>query len=121
VLSDELVPAFPEFRAGDLLFSFCTIHLVAVLGPEDITIKWWSHGPWRFQHNPDFTVNGKILVFSNNTGGGRSEIIRMDPATRDVQRPVLLHLPLILDIGINGSMNQQFFTNTRHFSVLMIA
>jgi len=84
VLTDELAPAFPEFRAGDLLLSFRTLHLVAVLDPQDLKIRWWSHGPWRFQHDPDFTADGKISVFSNNTGGGRSEIIRMDPVTREV-------------------------------------
>jgi hypothetical protein len=83
-LSTELAPLFPDFEPGDLLLSFRIIHLVVVLDPNTRRIKWWSHGPWRFQHDPDFTSDGKISVFSNNTGAGRSEIIKMDPTSRTV-------------------------------------
>ncbi len=83
VLHSELAPMFPMFEAGDLLLSFRTLNLVAVLDPDDRQLRWWSHGPWIGQHDPDFTADGKISVYSNNTGRGRSEIIKIDPMTND--------------------------------------
>ena len=83
VLYSEFAPLFPMFEAGDLLLSFRTLNLVAVIDPDDRRIKWWSHGPWIGQHDPDFTADGKISVFNNNTGKGRSEIIKMDPMTKE--------------------------------------
>jgi hypothetical protein len=84
VLTADLAPAFPGFSAGDLMISLRSLHLVAVLDPDELEFRWWSHGPWRFQHDPDFTADGKISVFDNNMGGARAEIIKMDPVTREV-------------------------------------
>ena len=73
---------YPNFRPGDLLVSFRNLHLVAVLDPVDRKIKWWSHGPWRFQHDPDFGEDGRIFVYNNNTGrGGRSDVVAIDPGS----------------------------------------
>jgi hypothetical protein len=83
ILSSDLAPMFPMFEAGDLLLSFRNLNLVAVLDPESYRLKWWSHGPWIGQHDPDFTVDGMISVFSNNTLRERSEIIQMDPGTKE--------------------------------------
>ncbi len=83
-LGSDIAPMFPLFEAGDLLLSFRTLNLVAVVDPDDRRVKWWSHGPWIGQHDPDFTSDGKISVYSNNTGRGRSEIITMNPITREV-------------------------------------
>lgn len=84
ILHSSQAHMFPDFNAGDLLLSFRSLHLVAVLDPVSKRIKWWSHGPWRFQHDPDFTDDGKISVYSNNTGYGRSEILKIDPRTREI-------------------------------------
>ena len=84
VLSAELAPKFPMFAAGDLLVSFRRINLVAVLDGQDYRVKWWSHGPWISQHDPDFTADGLISVYNNNTDRGPSNIQRINPATREV-------------------------------------
>jgi hypothetical protein len=84
VLYSDLASMFPEFEAGDLLISFLKINLIAVLDPDDLSIKWWSHGPWMRQHDPDFLHDGKISVYNNNTDLGRSEIIKIDPQTREI-------------------------------------
>lgn len=84
ILYSNLAHKFPAFNTGDLVLSFRNIHLIAVVDPGNGKIKWWSHGPWRFQHDPDFTEDGKISVYSNNTGLGNSEIIKIDPVTREV-------------------------------------
>ena len=83
-LGSALAPKFPMFAAGDLLVSIRRMNLVAVLDGTDLRFKWWSHGPWIGQHDPDFTEDGFISVFDNNTDRGPSAIIRMNPATRAV-------------------------------------
>jgi len=75
---------FPMFDAGDLLLSFRTLNLIAIVDPDDSRVIWWSHGPWIAQHDPDFTSDGRISVYNNNTGRGRSEIIKIDPMTREI-------------------------------------
>ena len=82
ILYSDIAHKFPNFKKGDLLLSFRNLHLVAVLDTDNNKIKWWSHGPWRAQHDPDFTNDGMISVFSNNTGTKRSETIKIDPTTR---------------------------------------
>ena len=83
-LSSEIAEAFPDFEVGDLLISIRNMDLVAVVDPEDAALRWWSHGPWIAQHDPDFLADGTISVFNNNPGRGRSEIVKIDPSTRQV-------------------------------------
>jgi len=84
-LSGQLAQKFPMFRAGDLLVSLRTENLVAVLDPRTRSVRWWNHGPWIGQHDADFGPDGRIWVFNNNTDRGRSEILAIDPATREVE------------------------------------
>jgi len=84
VLHSDMADSFPGLQAGDLLISLRNLHLVAVIDPVSYEVKWWSHGPWTFQHDPDFTSDGKISVYDNARFRGRSEIIKIDPVTRDV-------------------------------------
>jgi hypothetical protein len=88
-LSSGLADRFPEFNAGDLLLSFRTLNLIAVLDPGSYELKWWSHGPWRYQHDPDFTDDGKISVYNNNSSFGRSEIVKIDPTTMELSNELL--------------------------------
>ena len=83
-LPSNIARMFPLFEAGDLLISLRTLNLVAVIDPRDGRLKWYSHGPWIGQHDPDFTADGKISVYDNNTGRGRSEIVKIDPLTREI-------------------------------------
>jgi len=89
ILSAEMADAFPQFDAGDLLLSIRNANLVAVMDPDSMKIKWWSRGPWRHQHDPDFTADGRISIYDNNPGRGRSEILKIDPVTRDVSNELL--------------------------------
>ena len=82
VLQPGMADAFPDFEAGDLLMSFRNIDLVTVLDPDTLEIKWWSHGPWIQQHDPDFGANGEITVFNNNGWRRLSSIVAIDPSTR---------------------------------------
>lgn len=89
VLRSEFEDRFPGFSAGDLLISFRELNLVAVLDRQTKRMKWWSHGPWRRQHDPDFTADGLISVFDNNTSRGRSEVLNIDPVTREIRNPLI--------------------------------
>lgn len=84
-LRPEMADAFPMFTAGDLLISLRNIDLVAVLDRQTHRLKWWRHGPWVRQHDPDFCADGWISVYNNNTGRGRSEIVRIHPGSDEVQ------------------------------------
>ena len=86
-LSPEMADAFPGLEAGDLLMSFRNISLVAVVDPDTRELRWWSHGPWIEQHDPDFQPSGEITVFNNNRKWPRktSSIVAIDPATRAVR------------------------------------
>ena len=83
-LLPSMAAAFPRFAAGDLLISLRNIDLVAVIGRDDGSVKWWSGGPWVAQHDPDFRADGRISVYNNNTGRNRSEITIIDPVTGEV-------------------------------------
>ncbi|RAH97365.1 hypothetical protein DLJ53_29660 [Acuticoccus sediminis] len=89
-LTADLAPAFPMFEEGDLLISLRELNLVAVIEPDEGRLRWYRHGPWHRQHDPDFEPDGTITVFDNSTGLGRSRIRRVDPATGDVTDAVPL-------------------------------
>lgn len=84
VLSADVAGAFPTFEAGDLLLSFRELDLVTVLDPDTHAIKWWQRGPWIKQHDPDFTADGYISVYANNTQRHRSEILKVHPETGEI-------------------------------------
>jgi hypothetical protein len=84
VLSTAMASKFPAFEAGDLMISLRNLDLVAVIDPDDLKLKWWSYGPWRRQHDPDFTSDGNISVYNNNRNLGRSEIIKINPSTMEI-------------------------------------
>jgi len=85
ILQPEIADKFEDFEAGDLLISLRITHLVAVIDPKTYRVKWARNGPWKYQHDPDFTDDGMISVYSNNYGFGRSEIIKINPSTNELK------------------------------------
>ncbi|OYX44291.1 MAG: hypothetical protein B7Z02_05930 [Rhodobacterales bacterium 32-67-9] len=95
VTEDAFAPAFPQFRAGDLLLSLREHNMLLVVDPVTWRVKWSQVGPWRRQHDPRFMADGTITLFNNNAyrtilGEGDespvdaprvSEIGRLDPKT----------------------------------------
>lgn len=101
VLGPDIADAFPAFAAGDLMISLRTPNLVAVLDPETLKAKWWQHGPWHRQHDPDFQPDGTITVFDNRLDLGDSQIIRLDPQSGK------------WSIAFRGSREIPFYTRMR--------
>lgn len=90
-LQPAMAAAFPMFEPGDLLVSMRKQHVVLVVDPATLIVKWYQAGPWLGQHDPDFTPSGAILVFNNNEDGtaagsrfGGANVMAIDPATRRV-------------------------------------
>lgn len=81
VLSTELAPHFPLFRAGQLLVSLREIDTIAVLDVEKRRIVWTARGPWRRQHDPHFLANGRLLIFDNAGSALESRVLEYDPKT----------------------------------------
>lgn len=85
-LTPEMVAAFPNFAAGDLLISLRELNMVAVVDPETGVAKWYQHGPWLKQHDPDFQPDGTITVYDNHTGDGQtSRIVGVNPTTNETR------------------------------------
>lgn len=96
VLSEELAPAFPMFRAGDLMVSLRRLNMLMVIDPATETVRWAHVGPWLRQHDPHFEPSGRILLYDNRTienygheQDGRpayaSRILEFDPASLQVK------------------------------------
>ncbi len=87
VLPSKLAHAFPQFAAGDIMVSARELNLVFIIDRRTHAVKWWRVGPWLAQHDPDFSADGKIIVFDNRRDDfrtarhGGSRIVAIDPAT----------------------------------------
>jgi hypothetical protein len=89
VLREEVAPAFPMFRAGDVLLSLRNLNTLLVADGRTWRIEWAMTGPFLGQPDPDFLPNGHIMVFDNRATGARpafgsSRVLEIDPATREV-------------------------------------
>jgi hypothetical protein len=89
VLREAMAPAFPMFRAGDVLLSLRNLDTLVVADGRTWRIKWAMTGPFLGQHDPDFLPDGHLLVFDNRGTGDRpafggSRVLEIDPATREV-------------------------------------
>lgn len=94
---EELPPKtaneYSLFESGDLVVSLRSLHLVFVLDPESLAVKWHAQDPWIGQHDPDFIGNGRIGIFDNNrdwtnrgTVLGGSRIISIKPDTGEIKQ-----------------------------------
>jgi hypothetical protein len=71
VLREAVAPAFPMFRAGDVLLSLRNLDTLVVADGRTWRIKWAMTGPFLGQHDPDFLPNGHLMVFDNRGTGDR--------------------------------------------------
>lgn len=74
---------FPWFREGFLLLSISHLNAVAVADLEQRKLVWmWGPPHLVQQHHPTVLDSGNLLIFNN--GLRRSEVIELDPATREL-------------------------------------
>jgi hypothetical protein len=72
--------SFPAFQAGDLLLSLRNHNMLLVVDPHARKVRWWQIGPWIRQHDPEFSADGTITIFNNNTyAQGMLDEERSDP------------------------------------------
>lgn len=88
-LTAELAPAFPMFKAGDLLISLRQTNTLLVVDPSTWTAKWSMTGPFLGQHDPDFMPDGTIMLYDNRITGptprfGNSRLLKVNPATKQI-------------------------------------
>jgi hypothetical protein len=81
VLTPELAPRFPAFRAGQVLLSMREVDALAVLDPATGSVVWATNGPWRGQHDAQFLANGHLLIFDNLGSPLGSRVLEYDPKT----------------------------------------
>jgi hypothetical protein len=84
VLSTELAPKFPLFKAGMVLISLRTSSLLAVLDLKTRSVVWAARGPWRYQHDGRFLENGHLLLFDNSGTIHGSRVLEYDPVTQAI-------------------------------------
>ncbi|HEV3005305.1 MAG TPA: arylsulfotransferase family protein, partial [Pirellulales bacterium] len=104
VLSAQLAPKFPGFKAGQVLISVRHLDAIAVLDPQTGAIVWAACGPWRAQHDAQFLENGHLLVFDNRGLSRRSQVLEYDPQTQ------------AFPWTYSGSDDAPFFTSDRGMS-----
>lgn len=107
-LSSSMADEYPLFEVGDLLVSLRYIDLVFVLDPQSETVKWHTRTSLIQQHDPDFTGDGWIGVFNNNsdysergTTLGGSQIVAFQPHTDSTS------------VRFPTPQSDPFYTNTR--------
>ncbi len=101
VLTRELAPKFPLFKAGQVLISMCHLDTIAVLDPKNHAVVWAARGPWRAQHDPQFLDNGRLLIFDNSGSPTESRVLEYDLQTQ------------AFPWSYPGANNAPFVTSTR--------
>lgn len=74
----------PIFKEGQLLLSFRTLDMLAMLDPEAETITWAMRGFFRAQHSPEILPNQNIILFDNQGPQSPvdvSRVMEFDPVT----------------------------------------
>jgi hypothetical protein len=89
ILDGRLETRIPEFGEGNLLVSFLSIHMIAVVNLERQQVVWLHSGDYSWQHDPQVVANGNVILFDNKGPLRRqkarnrlwSSVIEFDPLT----------------------------------------
>jgi hypothetical protein len=104
VLTRELAPKFPAFKAGQVLISMRHLDTIAVLDPDKGSVVWATRGPWEAQHDAHFLDNGHMLIFDNLGSPTGSRVLEYDPRTQ------------AFPWSYSGENHGPFFSDTRGMS-----
>ncbi len=87
IVTEALAAKIDDVEAGDILLSLRQMKMLLILDDETGLLRWHYIGPWIYQHDPDITAEGDIVVYNNanywlnfNRKPG-SNLIELDPAT----------------------------------------
>lgn len=109
-LGRDMADEYPLFETGDLLVSVRNLHLVMVLDPATLKVKWYSTDEWIEQHDPDFIGDGWISVFDNNKNFG-NRISKMLGGSRIVAiRPHSGEFKELYSNDVSGADTNFFYT-----------
>lgn len=87
IVTGALAAKIDGVEAGDLLLSLRQMKMLMIIDDETGVLKWHYIGPWIYQHDPDITTDGNIVVFNNANYGLHfnrkpgSNLVELDPAT----------------------------------------
>jgi hypothetical protein len=84
LLDGSLAHLSPIFDRGNILTSIRELNALAILDPRRGTVVWALTGPWVKQHQPTLLPTGRLLLFDNLGRGGRSQVLEVDPLTREI-------------------------------------
>ncbi len=84
-LSKELAPFYPSLDVGDLLVSSRALNLVFIFDPKTYKIKKYLYGRTSRQHDPDYSVLGKISIFDNQNHKSYSRIVSWDIDSDEIE------------------------------------
>jgi len=87
IVTPELAARIDGVEVGDILICLRQMKMLAILDEQTGALKWHYIGPWIYQHDPDITAEGNIVVYNNsnywlnfNRKPG-SNLVELDPAT----------------------------------------
>jgi hypothetical protein len=73
------------WSAGHVLVSVRNLDVIVVLDLDERQVVWsWGPGVISRQHQPSVLANGNLLIFNNGTAGGRSQILEVDPVSKEI-------------------------------------
>ena len=85
VLDGRMASLIPAFKKGNILLSFRTLDLLAVLDMETEQIVWVKEGPWLKQHDAFVLDEDSMIVFNNNRGNRYSSVLIFNPQTDQIE------------------------------------
>lgn len=84
VLTGDYAHRSSAFAKGNILLSFRTPSLIAIINPKSRRIVWMHRGPFRVQHDARFTAKGTIMLFNNFLRPEHSQVLEFDPLSKKV-------------------------------------
>lgn len=84
VLDGSVEHIRPEFKKGNILTSFRSLHLIAVIDLEKELAVWAFQDKFMAQHDPKILENGNLLLFDNFGRGEKSTVLEFDLGTMNI-------------------------------------
>ena len=84
ILDGGIADRAPAFAKGNVLVSLRHLDMIAVVEPEENKTIWTLRGASTLQHDAQISSEGHLLYFDNQWKPGRTRIVLMDPATREI-------------------------------------